>query len=137
MVLKRVNYDKKELDRRQEESLNENQDVLVWSNERVIQWLTTINGLKDYANNLRETGVHGGLIALDESLDHNALALALQIPNQHTMVTRTNTSPCFTHRSLSLVQARQILEREFRLLIANGTDRKMDEVTERDKQTSA
>ena len=27
MVLKRINYDKKELDRRREESLNENQDV--------------------------------------------------------------------------------------------------------------
>ncbi|CAF3557983.1 unnamed protein product [Rotaria socialis] len=108
LVLKRVNYDKKELDRRREESLNENQDVLMWTNERIIQWLTAINGLKEYANNLTETGIHGGLIALDETFDHNTLALALQIPSQQTM-------------------ARQILEREFRLLIANGTDRKMDE----------
>ncbi|CAF3054658.1 unnamed protein product [Rotaria sp. Silwood2] len=108
MVLKRVNYDKKELDRRREESLNENQDVLMWTNERIIQWLTTVNGLKEYANNLTETGIHGGLVALDETFDHNTLALALQIPSQQTMT-------------------RQILEREFRLLIANGTDRKMDE----------
>jgi hypothetical protein len=86
MVLKRVNYDKKELDRRREESLNENQDVLMWSNERIIQWLNNINGLKEYANNLTETGVHGGLIALDETFDHNALALALQIPNQQAIV---------------------------------------------------
>lgn len=86
MLLKRINYDKKELDRRREESLHENQDVLVWSNERLIQWLNNINGLKEYANNLIETGVHGGLIALDETFDHNALALALQIPNQQTMV---------------------------------------------------
>ena len=89
MVLKRVNYEKKELDRRREESLNENQDVLMWSNERIVQWLNTINGLKEYANNLTETGVHGGLIALDETFDHNALALALQIPNQQTMVRTT------------------------------------------------
>ena len=34
----------------------------------------------------QKTGVHGGLIALDETFDHNALALALQIPNQQTMV---------------------------------------------------
>ncbi|CAF4399512.1 unnamed protein product [Rotaria socialis] len=108
MALKRINYDKKELDRRREESLNENRDVIVWSNDRVIQWLTTIQGLKEYANNLAESGVHGGLIALDETFDHNALALALQIPSQQTMT-------------------RQIIEREFRLLIANGTDRKMDE----------
>ncbi|CAF3893526.1 unnamed protein product [Rotaria sordida] len=108
LVLKRINYDKKELDRRREESLNENRDVIIWTNERVIQWLITINGLKEYANNLIESGIHGGLIALDETFDYNALALALQIPNQQTMT-------------------RQILEREFRLLIANGTDRKMDE----------
>ena len=86
MVLKRVNYDKKKLDRRREESSNENQDVIVWTNERIIQWLTTINGLKEYANNLTETGIHGGLIALDEMFDHNRLALALQIPVQQTMV---------------------------------------------------
>jgi len=86
MVLKRVNYDKKELDRRREESLNENQDVILWTNERIIQWLTTINGLKEYGNNLLETGIHGGLIALDEKFDYNALALALQIPSQQTMV---------------------------------------------------
>ncbi|CAF2123226.1 unnamed protein product, partial [Rotaria magnacalcarata] len=64
---------------------NENRDVIVWSNDRVIQWLTTIQGLKEYANNLAESGVHGGLIALDETFDHNALALALQIPSQQTM----------------------------------------------------
>ena len=88
MVLKRVNYDKKELDRRREESLNENQDVLMWTNERIIQWLITINGLKEYATHLTETGIHGGLIALDETFDHNTLALALQIPSQQTMVGR-------------------------------------------------
>ncbi len=86
MVLKRINYDRKELDRRREESLNENQDVLIWTNERIIQWLTTINGLKEYAIHLTETGVHGGLIALDETFDHNTLALALQIPSQQIMV---------------------------------------------------
>jgi len=86
MVLKRVNYDKKELDRRREESSNENQDVILWTNERIMQWLTTINGLKEYANNLTETGIHGGLIALDENFDSNALALALQISNQQITV---------------------------------------------------
>ncbi|CAF1032274.1 unnamed protein product [Didymodactylos carnosus] len=113
MVLKRINYDKKELDRRREESSNENQDVFIWSNERVIQWLQTINGLREYANNLIETGIHGGLIALDETFEANSMALALQIPNTQTL-------------------ARQILEREFRLLLANGTDRKMDD-SERSK----
>lgn len=105
--LKRLNYDKKELERRREESANEMSDVLVWTNERVIKFVQSI-GLREYANNLIESGVHGSLIALDESFDHNAMALALQIPNQNP-------------------QARQILEREFNNLIAMGTDRRIDE----------
>lgn len=34
-----------------------------------------------------ESGVHGALIALDESFDANAMALALQIPTQNIQVT--------------------------------------------------
>jgi hypothetical protein len=90
MVLKRINYDKKELDRRREESSHEIQDVILWTNERIIQWLTMISGLKEYANNLTETGIHGGLIALDETFDYNALALALQIPSQQIIVNEKN-----------------------------------------------
>ncbi|XP_070551527.1 liprin-alpha-1-like isoform X5 [Ptychodera flava] len=107
MSLKRVNYDKKELQRIREESMSEIKDVIVWSNERVIRWVNSL-GLRDYAMNLQESGVHGALIALDESFDHNALALALQVPTQNT-------------------QARQILEREFNNLLALGTDRRVDE----------
>lgn len=62
-------------------------DVLVWSNERMIHWVVSI-GLKEYANNLVESGVHGALVALDESFDYNALALLLQIPTQNTQVSR-------------------------------------------------
>ncbi|XP_022339543.1 liprin-alpha-1-like isoform X2 [Crassostrea virginica] len=105
--LKRVNYDKKELERRREESSTEIKDVLVWSNERLIKWVQSI-GLREYANNLIESGVHGALIALDESFDANSMALALQIPNQ---------SP----------QARQVLEREFGNMLVMGTDRRLDE----------
>lgn len=83
MVLKRVNYEKKELDRRRKESTH---DVLVWTNERIGQWLSSINGLKDYANHLSETGIHGGLLALDDTFDWNTLALALQIPSQQILV---------------------------------------------------
>ena len=62
-------------------------DVLVWTNERIIKWVQGI-GLKEYSNNLIESGVHGALVALDESFDHNSMALALQIPNQNTQVTK-------------------------------------------------
>lgn len=60
-------------------------DVLVWSNERLIKWVQSI-GLREYANNLIESGVHGALIALDESFDANSMALALQIPSQSPQV---------------------------------------------------
>uniref|UniRef100_A0A8C5LJP3 SAM domain-containing protein n=1 Tax=Jaculus jaculus TaxID=51337 RepID=A0A8C5LJP3_JACJA len=107
MCLRRLNYDRKELERKREESQNEIKDVLVWSNDRVIRWILSI-GLKEYANNLIESGVHGALLALDETFDFNALALLLQIPTQNT-------------------QARTVLEREFNNLLIMGTDRRFDE----------
>lgn len=43
--LKRLNYDRKQLEERRRASDNELQDVLVWSNDRVIRWISCI-GLK-------------------------------------------------------------------------------------------
>lgn len=60
-------------------------DVLAWTNERVIRWVQSI-GLRDYANILLESGVHGALVALDDNFDYSSLALLLQIPNQNTQV---------------------------------------------------
>ncbi|KAM8968374.1 liprin-alpha-1 isoform 3-T3 [Sarcophilus harrisii] len=107
MCLRKLNYDRKELERRREESQNEIKEVLVWSNDRVIRWILSI-GLKEYANNLVESGVHGALVALDETFDFNALALLLQIPTQNT-------------------QARAVLEREFNNLLVMGTERRFEE----------
>ncbi|KAM6980378.1 liprin-alpha-1 isoform 2-T3 [Aplochiton taeniatus] len=107
MCLRRLNYDRKELERRREESQFEMKDVLVWSNERVIGWVQAI-GLKEYSGNLLEIGVHGALMALDETFDHNSLALLLQIPMQNT-------------------QARATLEREYNSLLAIGTERRMED----------
>ncbi|KAM9825812.1 liprin-alpha-1 isoform 5-T7 [Syngnathus typhle] len=107
MCLRRLNYDRKELERRREECQLEFNDVLVWSNERLINWIQAI-GLKEYSANLYESGVHGALLSLDETFDHNTLALLLQIPTQNT-------------------QARATLEREYNSLLAIGTDRRMEE----------
>ncbi|TSR87319.1 Liprin-alpha-1 [Bagarius yarrelli] len=107
----RLNYDRKELEKRREESHLENKEVLVWSNERLIKWVQSI-GLKEYAHNLQESGVHGALVALDETFDYNALALLLQIPTQNT-------------------QARSVLEREYSSLLAMGTERKLEEDDEK------
>ncbi|XP_022538432.1 liprin-alpha-4 isoform X7 [Astyanax mexicanus] len=107
MCLKRLNYDRKELDRRRDDCQNDIKDTLVWTNDHVMHWVQTI-GLKEYSNNLLESGVHGALVALDETFDFSSLALILQIPMQNT-------------------QARQILEREFNNLLALGTDRRLEE----------
>ncbi|XP_075905565.1 liprin-alpha-3-like isoform X2 [Nelusetta ayraudi] len=107
MCLKRLNYDRKELERRREDSSLHSTDVMVWSNERVMCWAQTL-GLKEYAHNLRESGVHGALLALDDTFDYTDLALLLQIPNQNT-------------------QARQLLEQEYNSLLSTGTERRPDE----------
>lgn len=83
--LKRVNYDKDVLEERRRNSENDNIDVIVWTNERVIKWCDSI-GLKDYSYNLIESGVHGSVIALDEAFDSSQMALALQIPTQNLQV---------------------------------------------------
>ncbi|XP_076545413.1 PTPRF interacting protein alpha isoform X10 [Osmia lignaria lignaria] len=105
--LKRLNYDRQQLEERRRMAEGANVDVLVWSNDRVIRWVQSI-GLKEYGNNLLESGVHGALVALDESFDANSFALALQIPTQNT-------------------QARQLLEMEFANLLTVGTERRLDE----------
>uniref|UniRef100_A0A0N5AXD6 Liprin-alpha-1 n=1 Tax=Syphacia muris TaxID=451379 RepID=A0A0N5AXD6_9BILA len=62
--------------------------VLVWSNERVARWVDEI-GLKNYSPNLQDSGVHGALIALDDTFDAQSLALSLQIPPQDTYSRQT------------------------------------------------
>lgn len=59
--------------------------MLVWTNEQVIHWVQSI-GLREHSSNLLESGVHGALIALDETFDYSSLALILQIPMQNTQV---------------------------------------------------
>ncbi|XP_076680003.1 PTPRF interacting protein alpha isoform X3 [Andrena cerasifolii] len=105
--LKRLNYDRQQLEERRRMAEGANVDVIVWSNDRVIRWVQSI-GLKEYGNNLLESGVHGALIALDDGFDANSFALTLQIPTQNT-------------------QARQLLEMEFSNLLTVGTERRLDE----------
>ncbi|XP_053671158.1 liprin-alpha-1 [Anopheles nili] len=104
--LKRLNYDRAALEERRKASESSLSDVLVWTNDRTMRWVQCV-GLKEYANNLLESGIHGALIALDESFDANSMALALQIPTQNT-------------------QARQILGTEFNKLLELSTERRTD-----------
>jgi len=101
--LKLLNFDRDALQERRRAAEADIKDVLVWSNDRVMRWTVGI-GLKDFANNLIESGVHGALVALDDSFSWQSMALALQIPTQNS-------------------HARSILEREFNTLLELGTER--------------
>ena len=65
---------------------------------------------QDYANNLKESGVHGALIALDDNFDGNSFALALQIPTQHAQVITKNSYEKASLKSLSVSKAAQNLQ---------------------------
>lgn len=85
--------------------------------------------LQEYGNNLLESGVHGAIIALDESFDANAMALALQIPTQNIQVDSTinvKIISVFANFSAFPLQARQNLEIEFNNLLQVATDRRPD-----------
>ncbi|CAJ0957986.1 unnamed protein product, partial [Mesorhabditis belari] len=99
MCLKKLNYDKKTLMERRRATENVNRDLLVWSNDRVARWVEEI-GLGAYAGNLKDSGVHGALISLDDTFDAQALALSLQMPPQDHA-------------------ARQLLDRHFNQLVAD------------------
>ena len=64
---------------------------------------------QDFANNLIESGVHGALVALDDSFSWQSMALALQIPTQNS-------------------HARNILEREFNTLLQVSKISNLDEL---------
>ena len=77
-------------------------DVMVWSNERVMCWVQSI-GLKEFADNLLESGVHGALLALDDTFDYTDLALLLQIPNQNTQVLHSNLRKAYLSPSDEII----------------------------------
>ncbi|XP_035387885.1 liprin-beta-2b isoform X2 [Electrophorus electricus] len=70
-----------------EESQPSPSEVMQWSNHRVMEWLRAVD-LAEYAPNLRGSGVHGGLIILEQSFNEESLAVLLSIPPQKTLLRR-------------------------------------------------
>uniref|UniRef100_A0A3B4TG21 PPFIA binding protein 2 n=1 Tax=Seriola dumerili TaxID=41447 RepID=A0A3B4TG21_SERDU len=74
---------------------NENQftpnEVVQWSNHRVMEWLRSVD-LAEYAPNLRGSGVHGGLIMLEPRFNSDTMAMLLNIPPQKTLLRRHLTT---------------------------------------------
>uniref|UniRef100_A0A8B9H7R2 SAM domain-containing protein n=1 Tax=Astyanax mexicanus TaxID=7994 RepID=A0A8B9H7R2_ASTMX len=63
----------------------QNTDPLVWSCQRIIKWLREID-LKEFAENLQSSGVHGAVMVLDPSFNTDTMATALGIPGNKHMV---------------------------------------------------
>ncbi|XP_028263190.1 liprin-beta-2b [Parambassis ranga] len=62
-------------------------EVVQWSNHRVMEWLRSVD-LAEYAPNLRGSGVHGGLIMLEPRFNSDTLAMLLNIATQKTLLRR-------------------------------------------------
>ncbi|KAK9876933.1 hypothetical protein WA026_015967 [Henosepilachna vigintioctopunctata] len=104
--LKIFGYDHCLLEERRKMCENIVSDVLVWTNERVIKWIASI-GLEAWAHNLKESGLHGAIIALNNGFDASNMASLLRIHKRN-------------------VVARRKLELHFNNLIQNATDRFQD-----------
>ncbi|XP_078615463.1 kazrin-like isoform X4 [Branchiostoma floridae x Branchiostoma japonicum] len=89
--LRRVKFDKEALHERRLQCEDIDCDPLVWTNQRLIKWAQNID-LKEYSNNLAESGVHGALLVLEPSFNADAMATALGIPPTKTIIRRHLTT---------------------------------------------
>lgn len=105
-------------------------DPLVWTNQRFIQWAQSIDlGVRsgcrssvsftdknlmyllwqqEYAENLKDSGVHGALVVLEPSFTADTMATALGIPQTKNIIRRhlmtelesiVHPARCFTRPS--------------------------------------
>ncbi|KAL4646044.1 kazrin-like isoform X1 [Arapaima gigas] len=86
-LLHALNFDKEALQVRRAQCEHQNVDPLVWTSHRVIKWVKEID-LKEFAENLQNSGVHGAVMVLDPSFNTDAMATALGIPSSKQMIRR-------------------------------------------------
>uniref|UniRef100_A0A8C9RG11 Kazrin, periplakin interacting protein n=1 Tax=Scleropages formosus TaxID=113540 RepID=A0A8C9RG11_SCLFO len=86
-LLHALSFDKEALQARRTQCEHQNMDPLVWTNHRVIKWVKEID-LKEFADNLQSSGVHGAVMVLDPSFNTDAMATALGIPGGKHMIRR-------------------------------------------------
>ncbi|XP_014103600.2 kazrin isoform X2 [Bactrocera oleae] len=90
-VLRIVKYDRQTLAMRRVQSENVDTDPIVWTNQRFIRWARSID-LGEYADNLKDSGVHGGLVVLEPSFSGDTMATALGIPPSKNIIRRHLTT---------------------------------------------
>ncbi|XP_052284093.1 kazrin-like isoform X3 [Dreissena polymorpha] len=86
-LLRRLGFDKEVLTERRHKADTSFTDPLVWTNQRVIEWVQSID-LEEYADKLRDSGVHGALIVLEPTFTADTLATCLSVPHSKRYVRR-------------------------------------------------
>lgn len=86
-LLRRLGFDRETINVRRSACEDDNVDPLIWSNSRIIKWVQTID-LQEYADNLKESGVHGAVLVLEPTFTAEAMATALGIPPSKEYVRR-------------------------------------------------
>uniref|UniRef100_A0A3B5QZP9 Kazrin, periplakin interacting protein a n=1 Tax=Xiphophorus maculatus TaxID=8083 RepID=A0A3B5QZP9_XIPMA len=86
-LLQSLDFNKEVLQARRTQCEHQNEDPLVWTSHRVTKWIKDID-LKEYADSLLSSGVHGAVMMLDPSFNTDSMATALGIPSNKHMVRR-------------------------------------------------
>ncbi|XP_014367422.1 kazrin isoform X7 [Papilio machaon] len=86
-LLRIMKYDRQALVVRRHQCENVDADPLVWTNQRFIRWAHNID-LGEFADNLKDSGVHGGLVVLEPSFTGETMATALGIPPSKSIIRR-------------------------------------------------
>ncbi|XP_013145106.1 PREDICTED: kazrin isoform X3 [Papilio polytes] len=86
-LLRIMKYDRQALIVRRHQCENVDADPLVWTNQRFIRWAHNID-LGEFADNLKDSGVHGGLVVLEPSFTGETMATALGIPPSKSIIRR-------------------------------------------------
>ncbi|KAL1502057.1 hypothetical protein ABEB36_007260 [Hypothenemus hampei] len=90
-LLRIMKYDRQALALRRHQCENVDADPLVWTNQRFVRWARSID-LGEYADNLKDSGVHGGLVVLEPSFNGDTMATALGIPASKNIIRRHLTT---------------------------------------------
>ncbi|XP_022254106.1 kazrin-like isoform X2 [Limulus polyphemus] len=90
-LLRLVKFDKQVLIQRRSHSEHMDLDPVVWTNQRFIRWVKSID-LAEYAENLQDSGVHGALVVLEHSFTADTMATALGIPTSKNIIRRHLTT---------------------------------------------
>ncbi|KAG0715970.1 Kazrin [Chionoecetes opilio] len=86
-LLRIVRFDRQILAERRRQSEMVDTDPVVWTNLRWVRWARSID-LAEYADNLKDSGVHGALVVLEPSFTSDTMSTALGIPQSKNIIRR-------------------------------------------------